>query len=54
MIITNPLSAIRDIIVDDVFKVSFSVIPDILQITQNPLSFIHGKGFEPHPIASAR
>ena len=39
---------------EKVFRVSASVRPLILPTTQNPLSFIHGIGFEPQPIASAR
>ena len=40
--------------VEKVFRVSLSVRPLILPTTQKPLSFIHGIGFEPQPIASAR
>ena len=35
-------------------KPSASVMPLILQITQNPLSFIQAIGFDPQPMASAR
>ena len=35
------------------FKGSFSVLPLILLMTQKPLSFIHGKGLEPQPMATA-
>ena len=41
-------------ITDAVFNVSASVRPLIFEITQKPLSFIHGITFEPQPIASAR
>ena len=40
MITTKPTSPIRTIIVEQVFNVSPSVMPDILQMTQKPLSFI--------------
>ena len=39
---------------ENVLRVSPSVIPDILEMTQKPLSFIQGPGFEPQPMASAR
>ena len=35
-------------------RVSPSVIPLILLIIQNPLSFIQGKGLEPKPMTMAR
>ena len=37
-----------------VLRPSVSVMPLILQITQKPLSFIHGSGLEPQPMARAR
>ena len=37
-----------------VLNVSNGVIPVIRPMIQNPLSFAHEIGFDPHPIASAR
>ena len=51
---TSPETPIRDIIGVTVRRVWDSLSPDIRVITQNPESFIHGIGFEPHPTASAR
>ena len=49
-----PTTPIMESVAVKVSSVSFSVIPLILLITQKPLSFIHGKGLEPQPMASAR
>ncbi len=49
---TRPARPIMAVIVVTYRRPSVSVIPLILQITQNPLSFIHGNGFEPQPIAN--
>jgi len=49
----NPTKPISDNITEKVFKVSTSFIPDIFETIQKPLSFIHGSGLEPQPIASA-
>ena len=51
---TKPSIAIT-VIRNDTLRIdSRRVIPLMRLITQNPLSFIHGNGFEPQPIAIAR
>ncbi len=50
----KPDIPIRVSMTENVLRVSPSVIPDILEITQNPLSFIQGPGLDPQPMASAR
>ena len=53
--VTNkPINPMRILMGVTNLRPSASVIPLILQITQNPLSFIQAIGFEPQPIASAR
>lgn len=52
--IASPTSDITIIMMLTVLNVSVGDIPDILPITQKPLSFAHEIGFEPHPIANAR
>ena len=42
------------IIGDMVRNVCRSVMPDIFATTQKPPSFIHGIGFEPQPMATAK
>ena len=54
MVMIMPTTPMTDRQAVKVCSVSFSVIPLILLITQKPLSFIHGNGLEPHPIANAR
>ena len=54
MVITRPAMPCRDIIGDIVRSVSPSVMPDMRATTQKPASFIHGKGFEPQPMAMAK
>ncbi len=51
---TKPSIAITVIKNDTLRIVSPIVIPLIRLITQKPLSFIHGNGFEPQPIAIAK
>lgn len=50
----SPTKDIRIIITLTVRKVSSGVIPDILPITQKPLSLAQEMGFDPQPIANAR
>lgn len=52
--IPSPTKDIRIIITLTVRKVSSGVIPDILPITQKPLSLAQEMGFDPQPIANAR
>ena len=50
----NPTVPIRVSMTENVLSVSPSVIPDIFEITQNQLSFIHGQGLDPQQMAKAR
>jgi len=50
----KPTTAIIVAMTEKLVSVSPSVMPLILLITQNPLSFIQGTGLEPNPITMAR
>ncbi len=50
----NPATAMMVAMQEKFRRVSPSVIPLILLIIQNPLSFIQGKGLEPNPMTMAR
>jgi hypothetical protein len=54
IIMINPVSPITNNIGAKALKVSLSVRLLILQISQNPASFIHGINFDPQPMASPR
>jgi hypothetical protein len=50
----KPVIPIRVRATENDFKVCVVVIPVMVATCQKPLSFIHGSGFEPQPMAKAR
>ena len=54
MLVTNPTTAMIQAMTEKFTKVSLTVIPLILPMTQKPLSFIQGTGLAPNPITMAR
>ena len=54
MVSTRPATPCSDIIGETVRSVSLSRSPLSRVMIQKPASFIHGKGFEPQPMARAK
>ena len=51
---SSPDRPMMAIMIEQVFSVSLSFMPLILQMTQNPLSFIHATSLDPQPMTRAR
>ena len=51
---SSPDRPMMAIMMEQVFSVSLSFMPLILQMTQNPLSFIHATSLDPQPMTRAR